>query len=53
MYRRQIDAARGAATLAPAPRIRAISRAAHGNHQQSSYNSPMFIAHDDDIGARD
>jgi len=53
MHRRQIDAARKAAALAPAHRIRAISRAAHRNLQQSRYNSPMRIAHDDDIGARD
>ena len=33
--------------------IRAISRTLRCNLQQSRYNSPMRIAHDDDIGARD
>lgn len=37
-------------TRAPHP---AISRTARRNLQQSRYNSPMRIAHDDDIGARD
>lgn len=43
------------ADWAKAPRAShsAISRAAHRNLRQSSYNSPMRIAHDDDIGARD
>lgn len=31
----------------------AISRTARRNLRQSRYNSPMRIAHDDDIGARD
>ena len=37
----------------PRRRIRTISRTLRCNPQQSSYNSPMRIAHDDDIGARD
>lgn len=39
-------------TFARAPHS-AISRTAYRNLRQSSCNSPMCIAHDDDIGARD
>lgn len=35
------------------PRIRTISRALRCNLYQSRYNSPMRIAHDDDIGAHE
>ena len=53
MHRCQINAAHRAAALVPGSHYPTISRALRCNLYQSRYNSPMRIAHDDDIGARE
>ena len=52
-HARRVASAADPQSRAPCPHHPAISRTLRCNLQQSRYNSPMCIAHDDDIGARE